>query len=529
MLQIGLGTFGNFLQNLTDPDEVYAPVQWLLEASSNPSCSLLGVGVEPVSEHVERLAPALRELPNSSLVRAAVKGGGDGQSVPVYTITPEKYQSYLDQVAPEKLQDFADAVLFLQNMSCVGQAHPEFWKFSQQLEQEYGVKVEMEPVEAQGLTYGALSHRLHFSGVEVLLIDAEGFDCQILHSMLDHCNREGGKESWPDVIQFETMGHSDKIDGCGSEDAILDCLRRAGYLLAASGSDTQVVREEAIKTESRVARWVDTFHCERCGVQGREGMPFSVCSGYGTTCRECDSLYWAFGIAVWDEWEALPGELRLMGIATTGGFVWGVTKEGTLFKHNGEDWQGHGGGYLQQISMLQGRADTHPEMFGVDRVGQVWHLHRARWDVLPPAPTGGPILKRVAATRCGVWCLDEDHAIHVYEPAQRKWTCLYGRLTEISVSADGAHVWGVNAFSEVYYRAGGSGKWEQMSGRLDWISVSSDGCHVWGVQDSYVFYRPGKAGDWSRVPGRLTQVCTCDSGRRVWGLDAKGYVWTFGV
>ena len=91
-------------------------------------------------------------------------------------------------------------------MSCVGQAHPEFWKFSEHLEQEYGVKVEMVPVEAWGLTYGALSQRLHFSGVEVLLIDAEGFDCQILHSMLDYCNREGGEGSWPDVIQFETRG-----------------------------------------------------------------------------------------------------------------------------------------------------------------------------------------------------------------------------------------------------------------------------------------------------------------------------------
>ena len=383
--------------------------------------------VEPVSEHVDRLVPTLRDFPHSSLVRAAVKGEGDGQKVPVYAITPENYQSYLEQVAPEKLRDFADAVLFLQNMSCVGQAHPEFWKFSEHLEQEYGVKVEMVPVEAWGLTYGALSQRLHFSGVEVLLIDAEGFDCQILRSMLDYCNREGGEGSWPDVIQFETMGHSDMIDGRGSEDAILDCLRQAGYLLAASGNNTQVVREEAMRTETRVARWVDTFHCERCGVRGREGMPFSACCRYSTICRGCDSLYWAFGTAVWDEWQAVPGKLRLECIATTRGFVWGVNKKGTLFKHNGKDWQDHGRCRLQQISMLQRKMDAHLHMFGVDWNCQIWHCHRARWIRLPRAPRGRPIFRRVAATTSGVWALDEDHAIYVSKPAQRRRTCLHGR------------------------------------------------------------------------------------------------------
>ena len=48
---------------------------------------------------------------------------------------------------------------------------------------------------------------LNFRGTDVLMIDAEGHDCQILQSMIDHCETAGDDSLWPDVIQFETMGH----------------------------------------------------------------------------------------------------------------------------------------------------------------------------------------------------------------------------------------------------------------------------------------------------------------------------------
>lgn len=309
-LQIGLGTFGTFLQNLTDANESYVPIKWLLQASSNNSKSILGVGVEPVPEHVRKLVPALNELPNSCLVQAAIgaPGAGDGGSsacgggrarkpdrMPVYTLTADKYAAYLSAVAKERRAEFESDVLYLRNMSCVGRAHPEFWKFREAIEEKYGVRLELEPVEAPCLTYGELSERLHFSGVEVLLIDAEGFDVRIIESMLDHC-RKAGIDSWPDIIQFESMGHCDKIDGRGSEEAVLQSLEGAGYLIAATGKDTQAIFEKAIRRDPRVQKFLSTYKCRTCGVQGWRGMPY-CCISLGEFCTACSSQSW-------DKWGA---------------------------------------------------------------------------------------------------------------------------------------------------------------------------------------------------------------------------------
>ena len=86
VLQIGLGTFSTFVQNLTTPDEVYYDVKWMLSACSNHSSTILGVGVEPVAEHIECLQPALKKLRRSSLVQAAV--GKRLSTTTIYAITP---------------------------------------------------------------------------------------------------------------------------------------------------------------------------------------------------------------------------------------------------------------------------------------------------------------------------------------------------------------------------------------------------------------------------------------------------------
>ena len=72
VLQIGLGTFATFVQNVAETDQRYAAIDWLLLAASNKSPQLRAVGVEPVSEHVDRLVPHLTSLPNVALVKAAV-------------------------------------------------------------------------------------------------------------------------------------------------------------------------------------------------------------------------------------------------------------------------------------------------------------------------------------------------------------------------------------------------------------------------------------------------------------------------
>ena len=118
-------------------------------------------------------------------------------------------------------------------MSCVGDKHPWFQDLSAQLEKEYGVGVRMEAVASQSLSYADLSWLLRIGGVEVLLIDAEGHDCRILQSMIDHCAVYPG--AWPDVVQFETMGLNDMQGSYNTEEHMLDLLNKHGYVLACKG------------------------------------------------------------------------------------------------------------------------------------------------------------------------------------------------------------------------------------------------------------------------------------------------------
>ena len=74
IIQIGLGTFGTFAQNLARPNEAYHPLTWIMEAASDNSPSMLAVGVEPVPEHVNALRPTLKSLPNASIVQGCCWG-----------------------------------------------------------------------------------------------------------------------------------------------------------------------------------------------------------------------------------------------------------------------------------------------------------------------------------------------------------------------------------------------------------------------------------------------------------------------
>lgn len=529
ILQIGLGTFGTFLQNLTKPQEVYPVVSWLLEAASNSSTNLLGVGVEPVPEHVERLQPLLRWLPNAALVRAAV--GSMDQDVEVHAITPERYRKYVQTVRPTELQAFDDLVLFLRNMSCVGQAHPEFKRFSVELEVQCGVKVETDTIKAKAVTYDALSRMLHFSGVEVLLIDAEGCDCKILQSMIEHCKQQGRERAWPDVIQFETMGHSNRV-GCGydAEDEMCRALEASGYFVACYGSDTQVVREAAFAREPRVQRWVETFHCAHCHIVGHPGMPYIFCPGVGaargggTLCRACGGLFHRFGSAIW-EWKAAASDPKLCSVTTSGTTLWGLCQDGSACCSRDGHWQ-YFGGRLRSLTVPRDES----QLWGLDDSGQLLQrpARAGRWRELH----GSPRLTCISASGDGtmLWCVDYHGRMSVYHTAARWWQNLDGVLEQVSVSWDARHVWGLNWQGRVYYRHGIFGTWTQVQGRLRQIAVSGDGRHVWGVNESrQIFYRAGFYSDWLKVPGSLTQVCCAEDGSGAWGTDRHGYVWSFHV
>ena len=92
----------------------------------------------------------------------------------VHAINMDSYESCLRLVNATEQKAFRDQVLFLTNMSCMGQEHPALEDHESKIKKEYGIKVEAQDNEAAAITYGDLSDRLRFCGTEVLLIDAVG-------------------------------------------------------------------------------------------------------------------------------------------------------------------------------------------------------------------------------------------------------------------------------------------------------------------------------------------------------------------
>ena len=132
-------------------------------------------------------------------------------------------------------------------------------------------------------SYERLSADLNFCGCQVLMIDAEGWDVQILRSVIDYCQRN--PFAWPDVIQFESMGHCDKLEGPGTERRTIRQLESAGYiLLCYSHKDSYLVRRGAVQRRPCLKQWMRTWHCDRC--KRCERFPYNA-THHGVFCRQC--------------------------------------------------------------------------------------------------------------------------------------------------------------------------------------------------------------------------------------------------
>ena len=76
------------------------------------------------------------------------------------------------------------------------------------LQRDFAVEVTVTPMQSRTITYGGLAALLQFGGTEVLDLDAEGHDCTILQSMIEHCHQSSSSPAaWPDIICFETQTH----------------------------------------------------------------------------------------------------------------------------------------------------------------------------------------------------------------------------------------------------------------------------------------------------------------------------------
>ncbi|CAE8629232.1 unnamed protein product [Polarella glacialis] len=149
--------------------------------------------------------------------------------------------------------------------------------------ERYGLEARMVPQRVEKWSYGSLARKLNFSGCQVLLVDAEGHDASILRSMLHHCRNSA--HELPELIQFETRGHCDNIEGSRAEWDVIHSLEAAGYVLIAySHHDTYLVHGLALKREERLQQWVSGWACDRCKHKNR--FPYSGGKS-GNWCKSC--------------------------------------------------------------------------------------------------------------------------------------------------------------------------------------------------------------------------------------------------
>ena len=294
-LQIGLGTFSSFLSHKTESKEFSPALAWLLQAASDTSNQLCGVGVEPVPKYAQRYHRCVQKLPNCTVVNAAI--GPETKQVELWVLTDDHIGA-LNQLSPKERKDCKDRIVYLENMSCVGQTHPLYKSNANKIAELFNVHVQMKPMQILALTYDQLAQMLNFSGTEVLMIDAEGHDCCILESMIAHCQAEGNDQAWPDIIQFETMGHADCKDGNWTEHNTIKTLEQHGYIVACTGNDTSLIRQpafEALQTVPHFAKWAKGFYCGHCQIVGTEGMPYTweYPDRGGAMCHSCSQRFHA--------------------------------------------------------------------------------------------------------------------------------------------------------------------------------------------------------------------------------------------
>lgn len=294
IVQVGLGTNSTFIQNLgAERDEWDYNTEVLLGALSETRHDYVtGIGVEPVHEHVNSLLRiAKAKFPHVALVQVAL-GDKEASGDVVHCLTHGMRDELLGQVPQGKEQDELHAALqYLQNMSSTGAIHPDVPNRLDQIHAKFGLQARFQQFSTDVWTWRRLTRTLNFSGCELLLVDTEGHDAMVLRSMISYCKDEEKRDNmaWPDVIQFESMGLCDKVEGDGTEWAIIDSLRSVGYELAHfSHYNTQLIHRGALRLNTRILRWAaETFRCHFCLCYNY--FPFTSSRQKQRLCMDCSA------------------------------------------------------------------------------------------------------------------------------------------------------------------------------------------------------------------------------------------------
>ena len=284
-VQIGLGTHTTFVQNFGGESKDWSPIiAWLGEMMSETRPSRIrGVCAEPVPEIVKALQPALQGLPSVCLLKAAI-GEVDRRNEAVVGLSMVSWKKTLETLPPEQRTRFERQLQYCANMSSIGKEHPFWAECCKQLSHEYNILLAPIRRDVDIWSYETLASSLNFVGCEVLLIDAEGYDAQILRSVIRHCKKR--PEAWPSMIQFETQGHCDALEGDGTEWEIIRSLQREGYLLVAySNYDTYLVHWRRLGRDARLRRWIHSWCCNRC--RKHRKFPYIARKNWDVLCWDC--------------------------------------------------------------------------------------------------------------------------------------------------------------------------------------------------------------------------------------------------
>ena len=282
-LQIGLGTNTTFVQNMAgEYSEWSFEVDWLVQATSQWSRETVrGVGVEPVRHLIRQHTHLLKHLPNVELVQVAVSDG-DRDGMHMHLLPQLLQQQLLQRAEQDKKDNLEYQLEFLRNMSSLGHPHPEILENLPWFEKECGSELPFEMQPTDVWSYGKLAKTLNFVGCEVLMIDAEGHDTRILQSLIRHCQED--YRAWPQVIQFETLGHCDRHTDYPGESEMIGTLVEAGYLLVGHSNKDSYLVSNKRKGLPRLQKWLQRWRCDWCYTGGR--YPYDI-SRRGTLCPVC--------------------------------------------------------------------------------------------------------------------------------------------------------------------------------------------------------------------------------------------------
>ena len=284
-VQIGMGTHTTFAQNLGgDPIDWSPIVASLIDTLSERRPNhVRGVCAEPIPDIVKKLEHTIRNLPYVCLLKAAI-GEFDRQNETILSLTAERCREVMEEMPANKLTSLDRKLQYYENMASLNKDESWWDETCKQLEKEYDILVAPMKNEIDIWSYETLASSLNFVGCEVLLIDAEGHDAQILRSVIRHCKKR--TNAWPKLIQFETQGHCDDLEGRGTEWKIIRSLQKEGYLLVAySNYDTYLVQKQRIGSDARLRSWLLTWMCKVC--KKKRKFPYIVRKNWKTLCWKC--------------------------------------------------------------------------------------------------------------------------------------------------------------------------------------------------------------------------------------------------